>query len=855
MAKLPTKLIWSPTLAFHDPDPPIRIESSLAADATFTSTGVGELLGFSGSAVPEDASWFASGAGLFDAFSSSATPVDAAWFSSGEGAFNAFSGSAIPADASWFASGSGVFNAMADEEESSAFVSAGSSEALFYGERAFVARCEDAYEYDPVGGPSWDGTLRREPEIMLRSASNDSPSNSTFRDEEDPQLGSNVQLDMNDGFGVMAGGVVQSKVMNYDGRTDVTVFDTTVADYLWLLNKRRPFMCMTAAADVIAQALRTTYAPADFSGAGIVAGLPTISVEFDGSLDFSGCMSVIAGKIAGYFKVDKDKVLHLFQDDPTPGPTVIDDDNMLLIRDQPLSVKTDISQLRNRVFIRGAAAHLLNDTSPGVTELEVDGIDVFSPTGGEAIIGCDRFTYTGVNKSYIYPPPPPQLPAMVQAFDPTASPGYTPDQPSARVDDTQEGPIQTRVRYSVSFVINGVETDRGNPTVIDVQQVSPGVAMAGGFPGTRQVLPGLGFAVGDASLFGWVTHTGKVIVHSAFSIGYADVNNMVPSKHVYGPYPTQGVLTTHPDPRVKSFRLWRMMTWLDAFWHEVLTVNEGTIPVDVYDPASLGGRPDFKDDLFFFSGQMQNDSGSRVWITNVPQGPAGITSERRVYREEIFNGYTAWTQPRVVLTIPGNGAFGAAEIEDTTPTSTHAWEAGVIFVGPDGPVVVPQEPQPPSVAAPPEVKPKIRLTLTGVSGLDEAHFEGDEVAIFTQVDDLPSQLAMAVAEGGDGLHEFMVIDTNLRTNEELLVRGQAELTLFKDPIVEARYSTFDPTLPGATVEFNLTNPPFVASLKVTEVTIDKVHHTHGHVARYNVTASSVKFTLQDLLRRTILRPY
>lgn len=735
----------------------------------------------------------------------------------------------------------------------------GVATVAFESDRRFVARCVAAYTYDPVGGPAWDGAIRRDPEIIVRTASNDSPSATTFTEEDDPELGSNVQLDMNDGFGVIGAGVVQSKVMKYDGRIDALSFDTTVADYLWLLNKRRPFGCWTATpADQIAQSLRTNYAPADFSGAGIVSGLPAIDVEFDGTLDFSGCMSVIANKIAGRFKVDNDKVLYLFQDDPTPGPAVIDDNNMLLIRDQPLTVKTDISQLRNRVFVRGGAAHLMTDSVAGATVLELDGIDVFDVNGGEAIIGCDRFTYTGVNKSLIYPPPPARLQELIETAFPEDPGGYTPGSPSARHDDSQEGPIGTRVRYSVTYVINGVETARGHATSVSPEQVTPGVGWSGGFPGVRQVVRGAGFAIGDGAMFGWVTHSGKVVVHSHFSVGFASSDpfvNMSPSKHIYGPYPTQGVNTTHPDPRVKSFRLWRRMSWLDSLWHEALTVNEGAIPVDVYDPASLGGQPDFKDDLFFFSGEMQNDSGSRVWITNVPTGPPG-TSERRVYREENFNAFSAWTQPRVVMTIPGNGAFNGAEIEDTTPTTTHAWERGIIFVGPDGPVVVPEEEEPPTVAAPPAPKPKIRLTLTGVSGLDENHFEGDDVSIFIQRDDLPSQLVMAQAEGGDGLHEFFVVDTQLRGNAELIARGDAELTLFKDPIIEARYSTFDPDhVPGANVEFNLTNPPFVASLKITEVTIDKVHYQHGHVARYNVTASSVKFTLQDLLRRTILRPY
>jgi len=54
----------------------------------------------------------------------------------------------------------------------------------------------------------------------------------------------------------------------------------------------------------------------------------------------------------------------------------------------------------------------------------------------------------------------------------------------------------------------------------------------------------------------------------------------------------------------------------------------------------------------------------------------------------------------------------------------------------------------------------------------------------------------------------------------------------------------------------LSDPPFVGTLKAVQVSIDKFHVTDSDnplAPRYNVTASSVKFTLQDLLRRVLLR--
>lgn len=738
-------------------------------------------------------------------------------------------------EGSWFASGQSAADFHPDTTPvvQGAWFASGASITDWYGYRGWVARCVGAFTYDPLAGPVWDGTLRRDPEVIAQVATNDSPTSSSFTDEDEPALGSNVVLDFSDGHGVVGTGTVQSYTTRYEGKTDQLAHDVTVASYLWLLNKRRPFGCYTdTPADEVAEDLRVRFAPSDFSGAGIVSGLPNITVSFDGTLDYSGCMSVICARIAGYFKVDGDKVIYLFQDDPAPGPDVIDDNNQLLIRDQQLSIHRDISQIRNRVFVRGAAARLLAPSAVGATTLDIDGLDIFNPTGGEAIIGCDRFTYTGVLRTLIYPPPEAsdQVPGLPSATDHLG-----------RFSRSVVGPIRTVVKYSTSMVFDGKESPRSAEREFDYHRMSSSFGSL-----LWSFEEGAGFCpAGSHSWWFGVRATDG-------SMRYGQ-NGIATSRFVDGKYVFRASCSfPQNDLRPAEVVLFREATYGGVTdYHEVDSQPyvDGTVNYfleDGKDDASLGNaRPKSPDPSF--STFFQYDSvGARVYLLgsslNLVSAFNQGASVVKVYRREGFDGGDAFTLPQLVMTLaPTDNP--ETYYEDTKQTSVLRFQVGE------------SEVNAPSVTPPP-APPKVRLVLTGVSGLDEAHLEGDEVAIFIQRDDLTSQVDMAEIEGGDGLHEFMVVDTALRSVAELAVRGDAELQLFAQPIVTVNYSSFDPKhTPGGTVEFNLTRPQLVASLKITEVRIDKVHYEHGHVARYNVTASSVKFTLQDLLRRTILRPY
>lgn len=133
--------------------------------------------------------------------------------------------------------------------------------------------------------------------------------------------------------------------------------------------------------------------------------------------------------------------------------------------------------------------------------------------------------------------------------------------------------------------------------------------------------------------------------------------------------------------------------------------------------------------------------------------------------------------------------------------------------------------------------------------------QGSSVVNFFQADDLESQKFLAKVEldknglPTDGVHEYTVVDTSLKAVFQLYMRAYAELELFSRPIETVTYATRDPkSRSGQTVHVDLTNPPIQGDFLIQSVTIDQIHDESDELSpRYNVTASSIRYELNDLL--------
>jgi hypothetical protein len=142
-------------------------------------------------------------------------------------------------------------------------------------------------------------------------------------------------------------------------------------------------------------------------------------------------------------------------------------------------------------------------------------------------------------------------------------------------------------------------------------------------------------------------------------------------------------------------------------------------------------------------------------------------------------------------------------------------------------------------------------TLIAVTGLSKAMQRGAAVHIWIQRDDLLAQSEQATRDGSDGIVEFLLVDAR-RSEPSLITRCDADLALFSRPIITVQYATRDTkTKSGKRVSINLPVPPIQAVLTIQDVTITEIDIADGLRPKFSVTASSVRFSLEDTLRRLV----
>jgi hypothetical protein len=110
--------------------------------------------------------------------------------------------------------------------------------------------------------------------------------------------------------------------------------------------------------------------------------------------------------------------------------------------------------------------------------------------------------------------------------------------------------------------------------------------------------------------------------------------------------------------------------------------------------------------------------------------------------------------------------------------------------------------------------------LTGVTGLTLAQDAGAEVVVQAQEDDAAAQAVIAAIEGGDGVHEHVIVDGRLSA-DGATQRALAELDTFASSLVRASWVTTNmETLAGASQATNITSPTFNTTLTIDSVTVD-----------------------------------
>jgi hypothetical protein len=187
-------------------------------------------------------------------------------------------------------------------------------------------------------------------------------------------------------------GEILDSLQTFD-ESNLIRWDASAVDSSMQFNRHLVFASFTnVAADVAAKALLAAFAP-DFSGA-IQTGLATITLAWQGET-LDNCFATLAQAIGGYYYRDLSYAVHLFiTETPAMTPDALDGNNKTLLLVPPIKWDANVSQTRNRGIGIGAGVALAAAVAPGETIIPVVSSSLFN-SSGTVLIGSQRVTYGG----------------------------------------------------------------------------------------------------------------------------------------------------------------------------------------------------------------------------------------------------------------------------------------------------------------------------------------------------------------------------------------------------------------------------------------------------------------------------
>ncbi len=276
-----------------------------------------------------------------------------------------------------------------------------------------------------IAGSSGQESYIRKGTMTVQDVLNESPNACSFTYDRGtaPPAGSDIQVVLGatqeGGFDLTAfdntafftgvasvslfGGTVITTEKLYEGKPSNTSWRLTCQDYNYLISRRVPIGTFTGSASVVVQTLFNNFT-SGFSGTLIEAGLPTVTITFDGTQSFNECLTAIKNLIAARWYVDYAKVLHFFRTESLVAPDPLDANNHTALNDPPITYIVDLTQIRSRVYVRGASSNVTiqNDQLIAVTSTTIPVSDVSHFSAGSVIDPYGNIiTYTGTQPGNI----------------------------------------------------------------------------------------------------------------------------------------------------------------------------------------------------------------------------------------------------------------------------------------------------------------------------------------------------------------------------------------------------------------------------------------------------------------------
>lgn len=710
-----------------------------------------------------------------------------------------------------------------------------------------------------------DGVLARDrvrlSSFQIRDAANDEPNvcNLTFDGDPAPEVGQQVRVTINsDAPRHQFNGAIQTVEVTYEADTTKPVYHAVAVDDLAALDILPFGTWENVSATQVVQELIAQFAPG-FTATHVEAGLPAISIILDGSEGWSGALRQIIALIGGYFYLE-DLDLHLGLEEWTDAPDPIDEAHRFAY-DPPINATVDDSQLRTRVYGKGHGENVLADIGAGETIIPVANADAwFNPLGGRAAVGTQRLTYTGLQAggagSFAGPSASPTVAPTLDlvagaglgsgpfqyAFTWKTAAGETfpspigavttlvlaaPTSPPQNVRDNSVYNVQTQVgaTYTYGFTFGrtvGGETLLGPTTSHVAVAGTPGFAKAI----EMDIPPTTGAGPQTVNIYR-SKNGGPFVLLVTFALGFSftfvDIKpdtwtGAAPpsvSTAIYQQVAVSGIAVG--PATVTARNLYRTTNGGSQLkLQSTIANNTATTLVDSTADGSLGADAPTADT----SGLPTTVSGRvNAGSTSLLSSGAGVfsTGGGWLLNGEQFIRYTGISGN----TLTGIPPTGIGSIRNTIAYGDHL------------------DPAP---------------ALVGVAGLTRDVLAGETAHIWIQRDDLDAQAEAAAREtsprrASNGIHEFLFSDQR-RNEASLTAICDAHLELFARPIVTVAYTTRDvKTKAGKSIVVDLDTPPIHATLTIQDVTISEVDVAPGTPPKYAVTASSIRFSLEAMIRR------
>jgi hypothetical protein len=295
-----------------------------------------------------------------------------------------------------------------------------------------------------------------------------------------PTVGAALEVWVNSNAPVLLfNGELQTVEQTYKGRPTTVVHPVTAIDDTARANRRRPLMpFVNVSATTIAQTLMATFAPG-FSSAGVEAGLPPVTITFDGSEGgMKGCLTALAKLIGAYWYFEL-RTLYFFVTPPGGAPDPIDETPGRFLHEPAITWSYDKSQVRTRVYGKGASTQIATTIAANTDLVPVREATMFNPAGGKAIAGLAPeaaasriLTYTGV-----------QLGGGGGLVGPGAAPSAAPvlaPLDGSGMDWGAHGYGYTFVTASGESLVSPASTITVGPVPTPATSVVPGAPTAGG---------------------------------------------------------------------------------------------------------------------------------------------------------------------------------------------------------------------------------------------------------------------------------------------------------------------------------------------------------------------------------------